>query len=88
MDGRKEVWEEVVCLVHLDVEGLGGESGLSEMQEEGEEDLPLIHQTLDDSSEWKGAAPVMMTALVGAAVAAEVVGQALGVDQPEVVVAG
>ena len=69
LDGRKEEWEEVVFPAHLGVVGLGGEFESSEMQEEGE--LPLIHQTRDDSLELRGAAPVMMTALMEVAAAGE-----------------
>jgi hypothetical protein len=84
--GHKE--DEVAFLVQPGAVDLGGDFESSETQEEGEGDHPPIHQTRDDSLEQKGAAPAMMTVLVGAAVAGgavggQVEGGPLGVVQPE-----
>ena len=77
-DGRKEEsGEDEVAFLLVQLLGeadLGGEFESSETQEEGEGDLPPIHQTQDDSLEQKGVAPAMTTALVGVAVAEGAVG--------------
>ena len=82
LDGRKEECEEVAFLARLGVAELEGEFESSEMQE-GE--LLLILQTRDDSLERRGVAPVMMTVLMGVAVAGEAEDQEeLGAVQPAV----